>query len=68
MTLSVRFVFVAAVVTLLIGAEWALYVKARNAGRNEDDNQEQCNNVHSSILVSVHDSQLHFYLFGLQHE
>jgi len=35
MTLSIRFIFVAAVVTLLIGAEWALYVKARNVGRHE---------------------------------
>ena len=35
MTLSIRFIFIAAVLTLLIGAEWALYVKARNVGRNE---------------------------------
>jgi len=35
MTLSVRLILIAAVLTLLIGAEWALYVKARNAGRNE---------------------------------
>lgn len=35
MTLSIRFIFIVAVVTSLIGAEWALYVKARNVGRSE---------------------------------
>ena len=35
MTLPIRFIFLVAVLALLIGAEWALYVKARNAGRHE---------------------------------
>ena len=35
MTVSVRLILIAAVLTLLIGAEWALFVKARNAGRHE---------------------------------
>ena len=35
MTISSRFIFVCVVVVLLLGAEWALYSKARNAGRHE---------------------------------
>ena len=35
MTVSIRFIFLAVVMTSLICAEWALYVKARNVGRNE---------------------------------
>ena len=35
MTVSIRFIFLAVVMTSLICAEWALYVKARNAGRHE---------------------------------
>jgi len=35
MTISSRFIFACVVVVLLLGAEWALYSKARNAGRHD---------------------------------
>jgi hypothetical protein len=35
MTFASRLIVLGAVLALLIGAEWALYVKARNAGRHE---------------------------------
>ena len=35
MTISSRFIFACVVVVLFVGAEWALYSKARNAGRHD---------------------------------
>lgn len=35
MTISSRFIFACVVLVLFVGAEWALFVKARNAGRHE---------------------------------
>jgi hypothetical protein len=35
MTISSRFIFACLALVLFVGAEWALYIKARNAGRYE---------------------------------
>jgi hypothetical protein len=35
MTISSRFIFACLALVLFVGAEWALYVKARNAGRHD---------------------------------
>jgi hypothetical protein len=35
MTISSRLIFACVVLVLFVGAEWALFVKARNAGRHE---------------------------------
>jgi hypothetical protein len=35
MTIYSHFIFACVVLVLFVGAEWALFVKARNAGRHE---------------------------------
>ena len=35
MTISSRFIFACVLVVLFVGAEWALYSKARNVGRHD---------------------------------